>query len=48
MDNEVDAKRQSAQDPFFPQDQYKSEWNESWRVGFKAGDFLWKVNEQWI
>lgn len=43
MDNEADAKRQSAQDFFlFPQDQYKSEWNKSWKVGFNAGDFYEK------
>lgn len=43
MDNEADAKRQSAQDFLlffflFPQDQCKSEWNKSWKVGFKARD----------
>lgn len=27
---------------FFSADQYKIEWNKSWKAGFKAGDFYEK------
>lgn len=46
MDNEADAKRQwkciGFWVGFFSADQYKIEWNKSWKAGFKAGDFYEK------